>query len=333
MKLSLAFGSRRGIVELKKPEHLWQIRWHFCFWTLTIITAAAAILAMFLNSLAVVFYICLALTGAVATFAILVLMYEATKALTEQNKKLDTVATTLRHNEALLGRINSDIQLSETVKNLIHHDTDRNQLRQAVIEKLHQQDFTATYAMIDDIERVPGYQQVAQELRKRANDYRNATDNERANQVIAYIEKLFEQYQWTTAGVQIERLIKKFPDSATAKTMPQKLAEQKEKRKKELLAFWDKAIKKQDTDNSLRVLNELDLYLTPSEGLALQEAASEVFKNKLHNLGVRFSLAVSDKHWNEAMETGEEICRDFPNSKMSGEIRSKIPILRELARK
>ena len=320
-------------MKLKKPEHLWQIRWHFCFWVLTVITAVAGLLAIFLNSLAIVFYICLALTGAVATFAILVLMYESTKALTEQNKKLDIVATAMRQNEALLGRINSDIQLSETVKNLIHRDTDRSRLSQAVIEKLHQQDFAATYAMIDDIERVPGYQQVAQELRERANDYRNATDNERANQVIAYIEKLFEQYQWTTASVQIERLLKKFPDSARAKTMPRKLAEHKEKRKKELLAVWDGAIKKQDTNHSLRILKELDLYLTPSEGLALQEAASEVFKNKLHNLGVRFSLAVSDKHWNEALETGEEICRDFPNSKMSGEIRSKIPILRELAGK
>jgi len=318
-------------MELKKPEHLWQIRWHFYFWAMTIITAVVGISAIFLSPLVIVFYVCLFLVGAVATFAILILMYESTKALTEQNKKLDTVATAMQQNEALLGQINSDIQLSETVKNLIHHDTDRNRLKQAVIERLHQQDFAATYAMIDDIECVVGYQQVAQELRKRANDYRNATDNERANQVIAYIEKLFEQYQWTAASVQIERLLKKFPDSARAKTMPQKLAEQKENRKKELLAVWDDAIKKQDTDHSLRILKELDLYLTPSEGLALQEAASDVFKNKLHNLGVRFSLAVSDKHWNEALETGDEICRDFPNSKMSGEIRSKIPILRELA--
>lgn len=329
----MVLGLRRNIVKLKKPEQLWQIRWHFCFWALTIITAVAGVLVALLNLPSIIFYICLALSAVVAAFAVLVLMYELTKALTEQNKKLDIVATTLRQNEALLDRINSDIQLSEAVKNLIHRDTDRNRLRQAVIEKLHQQDFAATYAMIDDIERVVGYHQVADELRERANDYRNATDNERANQVIAYIEKLFEQHQWTTASVQIERLLKKFPDSARAKTMPQKLTEQKERRKKELLALWDEAIKKQDTDHSLRILKDLDFYLTPSEGLALQEAASEVFKNKLHNLGVRFSLAVSDKHWDSALETGEEICRDFPNSKMSGEIRSKIPILRELARK
>ena len=122
-------------------------------------------------------------------------------------------------------------------------------------------------------------------------------------------------------------------DWRVAKTMPQKLFEQKEGRKKELLRTWDEAIKKQDTDHSLRILKELDLYLTPSEGLALQEAASEMFKNKLHNLGVQFSLAVSDKQWETALQTGEGICHDFPNSKMAGEIRSKLPILRELGKK
>jgi len=320
-------------MKFKKPEQLCQIKWHLCFLTLVAFTVPVGILALFFNFMATVFYVVLALLAAAVTFAILVLMQESTKVLTEQNKKLGTIAEALTQSQTLLGQLSSDIQLSETVKNLIHRDTDRARLHQAVIERLHQQDFDATYAMIDDIERVVEYQQVAAELRKKADDYRNATDNERANQVIAYIEKLIEQYQWTTAGVQIERLIKKFPDSAKAKTMTQKLLNQKEQRKKELLAAWDEAIKKQDTNSSLRVLKELDLYLTPNEGLALQEAASEVFKNKLHNLGVQFSLAVSDKQWDGALETGKKICHDFPNSKMSGEIRPKLTILQELAKK
>ena len=320
-------------MKFKIPEQLWQIKWYLYFPAIALLVAITGVLAILFNPLITVFYSCLTLAVILVIFAILVLMYECVKTLVEQNKKFDTIVETIEQNRILLGQLSSDVQLSETVKNLIYRDTDRRRLRQAVIERLHQQDFDATYAMIDDIKRVPGYKQVAEELRKRADDYRNATDNERANQVIAYIEKLFEQYQWTVASVQIERLIKKFPDSVNAKKMPQKLLEKKETRKKELLAAWDEAVKKQDTDHSLRILKELDLYLMPSEGLALQEAASELFKNKLHNLGVQFSLAVSDKQWDNALETGENICRDFPNSKMTGEIRSKIPILRELAKK
>ena len=133
--------------------------------------------------------------------------------------------------------------------------------------------------------------------------------------------------------MQIERLLALYPDSEQAKMMQHRLVEKKDQRKRELLDAWDRAVKKADTDHSLMILKELDLYLTPSEGLALQEAASEVFKNKLHNLGVQFALAVSDKHWEKALETGREIIRDFPNSRIADEIRTKQAILRELAKK
>jgi len=78
----------------------------------------------------------------------------------------------------------------------------------------------------------------------------------------------------------------------------------------------------------LEILRELDQYLTPNEGLALQEGARDVFRTKLHNLGVQFSLAVSGKQWAKALETGMEIIRDFPNSRMAEEIREKIDALK-----
>ena len=71
------------------------------------------------------------------------------------------------------------------------------------------------------------------------------------------------------------------------------------------------------------------MYLTPNEGLALQEAARDVFRNKLHSLGVQFSLAVSEKQWAKALETGQQIIHDFPNSRMAEEIREKVDVLRQ----
>jgi hypothetical protein len=73
------------------------------------------------------------------------------------------------------------------------------------------------------------------------------------------------------------------------------------------------------------------MYLTPNEALALQEAASDVFKTKLHNMGVQFSIAISGKQWSEAYKVGLQIMKAFPNSKMAGEIRSKVVILRQKA--
>ena len=140
---------------------------------------------------------------------------------------------------------------------------------------------------------------------------------------------LFEDSQWAKASTQIEKLIRACPDSEKAKAMRQELLDKKEERKKILLTAWDDAVKRRATDRSLEILKELDQYLTPNEALALQEAARDVFKNKLHNLGVQFSLAVSGKQWAKAVEIGRQIIRDFPNSKMSEEIRERMNILKQ----
>ncbi|MHC4757428.1 MAG: hypothetical protein ACYTE8_02110 [Planctomycetota bacterium] len=156
-------------------------------------------------------------------------------------------------------------------------------------------------------------------------------DKERFTQVIAHIEKLFDSFEWAKASVHIERLIKSHPDMEDAKALRQRLIDRKEERKKQLLMVWDESVRRQDTDRSLELLRELDMYLSPNEGLALQEAARDVFKNKLHNLGVQFSIAVSGKQWSEAYRVAMQIMKEFPNSRMAVEIRAKAAILRQKA--
>lgn len=89
------------------------------------------------------------------------------------------------------------------------------------------------------------------------------------------------------------------------------------------------AVQRKETDRCLELLKELDLYLTPNEGSALREAASDVFRSKLHNLGTQFSIAVTEKRWDEALDIGQKIVNDFPNSKMAVEIRAKLDVLKQ----
>lgn len=253
-------------------------------------------------------------------------------AIRQTAKSLEEVADVLEKSHAMLTQINQNIPLSETTRAIAFRDADRQSLREAVLSKLHQQDFETTYEMIDEIAHSTRYKKLAEQLKIQADKYRDATDAERANQVIAHVEKLLENCQWSRASAQIERLIWTYPKSEKAKAMRQKLIDKKQARKKVLLAAWDDAVKRQDTDRSLEILRELDLYLTPNEGLALQEAARDVFRSKLHNLGVQFSFAVSEKQWADALKRGQQIVHDFPNSKMAQEIRAKIEILRERVR-
>jgi hypothetical protein len=98
------------------------------------------------------------------------------------------------------------------------------------------------------------------------------------------------------------------------------------------LKEWDQAVQRNEVDRGIAILKELDHYLTPNEAAALQESARGVFRAKLHNLGVQFSLAVSESNWAEALRVGEQIQAEFPNSRMATEVRDRIHLLAKRAR-
>jgi hypothetical protein len=300
-------------------------------WRFVIIPIAliAVVLLIILASILDITWRIAALALLATVILILSKTFKILNSLSENGAKLEKITETMEKNRSVLTQINQNTRISETAKAIAFRDADMQSLRETVFDKLQQQDFDTTYEIIDAIARRVEYKSLAEQLRIQANNYRDATDAERVNQVIAHIEKLFESSQWAKASTQIERLIRDFPKSENAKAMRQKLLDKKEERKKILLNAWDDAIKRQATDRSLEILRELDLYLTPNEGLALQEAAKDVFRNKLHNLGVQFSLAVSGKQWKKAIEAGEQIIRDFPNSRMAEEIHEKWDILKQ----
>jgi hypothetical protein len=320
---------------LGKDRPLWRFKWHFVIISIALI--AVVLLAIFTNAFQTpkkgeilqLVWLLAALALLATVILILSKTFKILNSLAENGAKLEKITETLEKNRSVLTQINQNTRISEAAKAIAFRDADTQSLREAVFDKLQQQDFDTTYEIIDEIARRVEYKSLAEQLRIQANNYRDATDAERVNQVIAHIEKLFESSQWAKASTQIERLIRDFPKSENAKAMRQKLLDKKEERKKILLNAWDDAIKRQATDRSLEILRELDLYLTPNEGLALQEAAKDVFRNKLHNLGVQFSLAVSGKQWEKAIEAGEQIIRDFPNSRMAEEIHEKWYILKQ----
>ena len=81
----------------------------------------------------------------------------------------------------------------------------------------------------------------------------------------------------------------------------------------------------------MRLLKELDHYLTQEEAARLEEVAHGVISKHRENLGVQFKLAVNDHRWAEAARTGEAIIQEFPNSKMAEEVRGMIDLLRTRA--
>jgi hypothetical protein len=250
-------------------------------------------------------------------------------AILENRTKLEIISENLKKNQEAVAEATRNIRLSEAVKAIIFHEADSQCLREAVLEKLEEGDFGTAGEIIELIASRTEYKELAEQLRAEADKRRGTTEAERMEGAIAYINMLFESYDWIKANGEIERLIKTYPDAEEAKAMRKTLIAKKEEHKRVLLNAWDDAVKRRATDRSLEILKELDLYLTPQEALALQESAKSVFKDKLHNLGVQFSLAVSGEQWNKAIEIGHEIMQDFPNSRISGEIRERMDLLKQ----
>jgi hypothetical protein len=329
-------------MKYSKDESLSRFKWHIlvvCMMAVALLLAAAGVVIMLvtgkmeLTGLPLVlcaFGVGVFTASLIATvFAVLLLTYENLGSVRSNAEELTSIISLLNKNRLALSQLNQAVRLSEAAKAIVFGETDRQALTEMVKEKLHQQDFEGTYKIIEHISRQTGYRDLAEQLRLEADKYRDASEEERVKQVTAHIEKLFEQHRWAKASAQIDRLAEVFDDPERGKHLHQRLLDAKEQRKKELLAAWDEMVRRHETDRSLEILKELDLYLTPNEGLALQESAKDVFRTKLHNLGVKFSLAVTDKQWVEALQTGEQIIRDFPNSRMAQEIREKIDILRK----
>ena len=316
-----------------KDSHVWQFKWHILIIAVALATVLllALLTDVFEETAAVrsLVYLLGSLIFLVALLTILSQVSGIVDTLRESSAKMEEATKALDNIRNGLVQINHSTRISEPVKAIAFREEDRQSLREAVFEKLKQKDFEAAYEIIDEIGNHSGYRALAGELRVQVDTYRNATEEERIDQAIEHIEMLLRACHWPKASAQIEALVAEHPHSEKAKAMRQQLIDRKGERKKILLAAWDDAIQQQDTDRSLEILKELDMYLTPNEGLALQEAAKDVFKTKLHNLGVQFAMAISDKKWGGALQIGQQIIRDFPNSRMSGEIREKLGVLKQ----
>jgi len=331
-----------NFLKAPKDSQLWRIKWHLVF-------AAALAVAFILFLISSIFKhfeqldtarfftnLCVAVLGIAflfLLFAVLLLLWEAVQSAKENGIKLDNLTEATTRNNNLLTQINKASHLSDTAKEIAFQDIEQLELGEAALTKLHQHDFDAAQSMIAAMEESPRYQQLGVKLQSMTEKYRTSTEEGRVQQVIMHIEELMEQARWSQALAQIETLIKVFPYSEKAKSMLSRLRERQDMRKGELLCEWDRAVQAKDTDASLAILKELDQYLTPTEALALQESASSVFKTKLHNLGVQFTMAVTERNWVSALDTGKEIVQNFPNSRMAVEIRSKLDILQDRARK
>ena len=218
--------------------------------------------------------------------------------------------------------------LSDQAKSLLFRDRELEALREAIHEDLMRQDYRTAEALVETIEARLGFANEAARLREEIELSRKATLDEKIDLAIKRIGRICEMHDWSRAAREAQRVMRLFPDNPKVTSLPDRIQAARTKHKRELLQAYGESVRKNDVDRGIDLLKELDMYLTPPEAAALAESARGVFKAKLHNMGVQFAICVTDQRWADAIAAGEEIMREFPNSRFAQEVREKMDLLR-----
>jgi hypothetical protein len=221
--------------------------------------------------------------------------------------------------------------LSDQAKSLIYRDRELDALRETIHTDLMKQDYDTVEKLIADFERDFGMEQEAARLRSELEATRKATEEGKVDRAVERVEEIIARHDWARAAREAQRLREQYGDSEKVAELPRRVQAARTRHKRDLLQAYDAAVRKNDIDGSISLLQELDRYLTPQEAAAMEESARGVFRAKLHNLGVQFAICVTEERWSDALTTGEQIINEFPNSRMAHEVREKMDMLRTRA--
>lgn len=258
-------------------------------------------------------------------------LLEVHQVVTDVSGRLSRVETLVDDATASLRTVASVASLSDKAKSTIYRERELEALRETIHHHLMLQDYDAASALIGSMDRDFGYAEEARRLREEVTASRKATMDEKVDASLRRFQEILDRHDWARAAREAERMMRLMPNNPRIAQLPATIDAARIGHKRQLLEAYGEAIRKNDVDRSIELLRQLDLYLTPPEAAALQESARGVFRAKLQNLNLQFTMSVTDQRWADAVATGEQIVRDYPNSRMAMEVRQKMDLLRARA--
>jgi hypothetical protein len=275
---------------------------------------------------------CFVLLWSIVTLTTFPLLLKMESTLARQLGELRDLKSILSKHGASLEAIADHTRISDAANSLVHRETEMQALHATVHEAIRRERWEHALVLVDEIERRLGYRREAERMREELDGARTAAIQTKLAEAIELIETHFQAHNWGLAQSEIDRLHQALPDDAKVLSLQDRMQTLKQQHKGELKSAWDEAVRRSDTDQAIEVLKELDQYLSTAEAQALRASARHVFKEKLLRLGVQFRFAVTEKRWRDALSSGLELAREFPNARMASEVREALDTLRERAR-
>jgi hypothetical protein len=238
--------------------------------------------------------------------------------------KMDQMVTALH-------RVSEQQLLSDRAKHIAFRDKERDALRKAIQEDINRQEWDLALRLADDIEREFGYKAEAERFRAEIRQKCEECNRRMLDDGLAAIDRHTRAEQWNNALRESEKLLGVYPDNDRVRNLPQEIENRRQSHKRQLVESWHETVARHDIDGSIEILKQLDTYLTPKEAESLQETARGIFREKLNSLGKQFAVAVQEHRWHDALGVGDQIVRDFPNTRIAQEVREKMDVLRKRA--
>ena len=232
---------------------------------------------------------------------------------------------------ALLRSINERLLISDVAKQIAYRDKEFEALKQAIRRDIDHRNFDAAMVLATRISKNYGYLEESEMFREEIIAARTAEVDHKVTESIESLEAILAKHEWEHASREAGRIQRLFPDTPLVKDIHRRVSAAREQHKRDLEREFLTAAERDDVERALDLLKELDRYLTPAEAEPFRETARGVIGKKRDNLGVQFKLAVQDKEWVTAVRSGEQIIKEFPNSRMADEVRSMLDLLRERA--
>lgn len=251
-----------------------------------------------------------------------------------RGRGVDEGSNGLEHMDRLAASIESmtrESGLSEGAKRVLHRREERELLRREIQRDIADGDWDAATVLVKELAERFGYRADAEEFRGHIERARAANMDRAVQTAVAEFDRLLAARRWTDAFAESARITRLHPDSPLVEGLRQRVDDARQRYKTELERRFLMAAQRDEIEPAMQLLKELDSYLNEAEAERFREVARGVIGKARDNLGVRFKLALQDRNWAAAMEVGERIVADFPNTRMAEEVRELMETLRTRA--
>lgn len=232
----------------------------------------------------------------------------------------------------LLRSINDRLLLSDTAKRIAYRQHDLAALRRAIREDIDKGEFDAAMVLVQEMSHTFGYREESEAIREQIMAARAADLEQKIKASMEELSQLIAGHKFGAAGLMAAKMARLYPENERTNKVIDYVEEMKEQYKLRVQRDMEEARNRGEAERAWQLLQELDGYLTPKEAEELADVARDVIARMRDNLGVQFKMAVENQEWSRALAVGEQIIRDFPNTRMADEARGMLDQLKQRAR-